>query len=107
MKSFYVAITAIALSVSFANAAFAQTATSAVVSDASFSHGEVKKVDTEAGKVTIKHGELKNINMGAMTMVFEVADKAVLSQLRAGDAITFTADNTGGQLKAVDVKRKQ
>ena len=74
------------------------------MTSASVSQGEVKKVDAEAGKLTIKHGELKNINMGAMTMVFEVADKAVLSQLKAGDAITFTADNTGGQLSAHDVK---
>lgn len=107
MKSFYAVVTAIALSVSLAPAARAQTANSAVVSDASVSQGEIKKVDADAGKVTIKHGELKNINMGAMTMVFEVADKSVLSQLKAGDAITFIADNTGGQLTARDVKLKK
>jgi Cu/Ag efflux protein CusF len=45
--------------------------------------------------------------MGAMTMVFEDAHKAVLSKLKAGDAITFTADNIGGQLSARDVKIKK
>lgn len=104
MKSIHALVAVIVMSLNFAPAAFSQTAKPEAMTSASVSQGEVKKVDAEAGKLTIKHGELKNINMGAMTMVFEVADKAVLSQLKAGDAITFTADNTGGQLSAHDVK---
>lgn len=107
MKSIYALVTATVMSLNFAPVAFSQAVKPEAMANASVSQGEVKKVDAEAGKLTIKHGELKNINMGAMTMVFEVADKAVLSQLKAGDAITFTADNTGGQLSARDVKIKK
>ncbi|MBF3543261.1 copper-binding protein, partial [Burkholderia pseudomallei] len=56
------------------------------------SHGEVKKVDTAAGKLTIKHGPIENLGMGAMTMVFKVKDPAMLSQVKAGDTIDFVAD---------------
>lgn len=107
MKSVFVLSVAIAMSLCFVPAAFSQTAKPEAIGSASVSQGVVKKVDADAGKLTIKHGELKNINMGAMTMVFEVADKAVLSQLKASDAITFTADNAGGQLSARDVKIKK
>lgn len=48
----------------------------------SMSHGEVKKVDTAAGKLTIKHGPLENLDMEAMTMVFKVRGPAMLSELR-------------------------
>lgn len=107
MKSIYALVITAAMSLAIAPTAFSQSAKPEPTASAAVSQGEVKKVDAEAGKLTIKHGELKNINMGAMTMVFEVADKAVLSQLKAGDAITFTADNRGGQLSAHDVKIKK
>lgn len=65
------------------------------------SHGEVKKVDTAAGKLTIKHGPLENLGMGAMTMVFKVKDPAMLSQVKAGDTIDFVADEVDGALTVV------
>ena len=82
---------------------FAQAALPANVPSTTASKGEVKKIDLEAGKLTIRHGELKNINMPAMTMVFDVSDKAVLNRLKAGDKITFVADNANGQLTATNV----
>lgn len=66
------------------------------------STGEVKKIDNETGRVTIKHGELKNLNMPAMTMMFKVEDKVVRSQLQVGDKITFVA-NTGSSLTATHI----
>ncbi len=45
--------------------------------------GEVRKIDKDAGKVTIRHGELKNLDMPPMTMVFRVKDPAMLEQLKA------------------------
>ncbi|MEO8008472.1 MAG: copper-binding protein [Betaproteobacteria bacterium] len=60
--------------------------------------GEVKKVDKEAGKVTIKHGPLENLGMPAMTMVFRVKDPAMLEQLKAGDKINFLAEKWNGAL---------
>ena len=53
--------------------------------------GEVRKVDKEAKKLTIKHGEIRNLDMPAMTMVFQVRDEAMLDKVRAGDKIRFVA----------------
>lgn len=58
--------------------------------------GEVRKVDKETGKITIKHGPLVNLDMPAMTMVFRVKDPAMLDQLKAGDKISFEAAKVGG-----------
>ncbi len=57
--------------------------------------GEIRKVDKDAAKLTIKHGELKNLDMPAMTMVFQVKDKAWLDKLKAGDKVRFKAEKEG------------
>lgn len=57
---------------------------------------EVRKVDKDAAKITLKHGEIKNLDMPAMTMVFQVKDKAMLDVVKAGDKVRFTADKVGG-----------
>lgn len=64
----------------------------------SISEGEVKKVDTSAGKLTIKHGPLTNLGMGAMTMVFRVKDPEMLTQVKEGDRIQFIAEKVNGAL---------
>ncbi len=70
------------------------------------SHGEVKKVDTAAGKLTIKHGPLKNLGMGAMTMVFKAANPAMLAQLNVGDKIDFVAEEVNGALTVVKLQKR-
>lgn len=65
---------------------------------ASMSHGEVKKVDVSAGKLTIKHGPLENLGMDAMTMVFRVKDPGMISQVKVGDKIDFVAEDLNGAL---------
>ncbi|MEW6444734.1 MAG: copper-binding protein [Pseudomonadota bacterium] len=67
--------------------------------------GEVRKVDKSAGKITIKHGPLPNIGMGAMTMVFRPQDPALLDQLKAGDRIRFRAESINGALTITEVKQ--
>jgi Cu/Ag efflux protein CusF len=74
---------------------------------ASLSEGEVKKVDKEAGKITIKHGELKNLSMPAMTMVFRVKDPAMLERIKAGDKISFVAEKVGGQFTVTSLETTQ
>ena len=69
------------------------------------SHGEIRKVDTAAGKLTIKHGPLDNLGMDAMTMVFKVKDPAMLSQVKAGDKIDFVAQDVDGALTVVELKK--
>ena len=56
--------------------------------------GEVKKIDEGAGKVTLKHGPIKNLGMDqGMTMVFRVNDPAMLKQVQVGDKVEFEAEN--------------
>ncbi len=70
----------------------------------SMTEGEVRKVDQDAGKVTIKHGEIKNLDMPPMTMVFVAQDKALLANLQAGEKIQFSAEQGAGQFLVTDIK---
>lgn len=60
--------------------------------------GEVKKVDKEAGKITIKHGPIEERGMPGMTMVFRVKDPLMLNQVNPGDKVRFKADNVNGAM---------
>lgn len=86
-----------------ASFAHAQQASAASAQDAR-SEGEVKKIDKAAGKVTIKHGELKNLGMPGMTMVFKVKDPAMLDHVKEGDKVHFTADKVGGALTVTAIE---
>ena len=66
--------------------------------DASMADGEVRKVDKEAKKITMKHGEIKNLGMPGMTMVFQVKDPALLDKVRTGDKVRFHAENVNGAI---------
>jgi Cu/Ag efflux protein CusF len=59
---------------------------------ADMTEGEIKKVDKDNKKLTIKHGDLKNLDMPGMTMVFQVRDPAFVEQVKAGDKIRFKAE---------------
>ena len=63
---------------------------------ADLTDGEVRKVDKEARKITLKHGEIKNLDMPGMTMVFQVDNPALLDKVKAGDKVKFSAAKTGG-----------
>lgn len=67
-----------------------------VQASVSMSDGEVKKVDRDAGKITIKHGPLANLDMPGMTMVFRVKEPAMLDQVKTGDKIRFVAAKVNG-----------
>ena len=67
--------------------------------------GEVRKVDKDAKKITIKHGEIKNLGMPPMTMVFQVKDPALLDQVKAGDKVRFEATDSGGAMVIVRLER--
>ena len=59
--------------------------------------GEVRKIDKDAKKITLKHGEIKNLDMPPMTMVFTARDPAMLDKVKAGDKVVFSAEKQGGQ----------
>jgi Cu/Ag efflux protein CusF len=63
---------------------------------AALTDGEVRKVDTDAKKITIRHGLIVNLDMPGMTMVFQVKEPAMLDKVKAGDKIKFRADKTEG-----------
>ena len=74
----------------------AQTAVAA--KGAEMTSGEVRKVDLEAHKITLKHGEIKNLEMPGMTMVFKATDPSLLDKVKAGDKVNFTAEKRDGAI---------
>ena len=58
--------------------------------------GEVRRVDKNAKKVTLKHGPIKSLDMPPMTMVFQVRDESILSKLEVGQKIKFLAEQQQG-----------
>ena len=77
----------------------------AVSAPARLTAGEVRKVDLEQGKLTIKHEVLENLSMPAMTMVFKVADKALLKDLKQGDKIRFRAEQGMAGFEVVNLEQ--
>ena len=63
----------------------------------------MRKIDAAAGRVTLKHGAIKNLDMPAMTMVSVVKDKGALDRLKVGDKVRFKASDEGGKLTAGDI----
>ena len=70
----------------------------APTASADFSEGEVRKVDRPAGKITLRHGEIRNLDMPPMTMVFGVSDAAMLDRVKPGDKVRFKAVDRSGKL---------
>ncbi len=71
-------------------------ATMAQAPAATLADGEVRKVDKDAGKITLKHGPIKSLDMPPMTMVFQVKDRAFLDKVKAGDKVKFAAEEKAG-----------
>lgn len=106
MKTLHKVVLAALIGVSSAGTsaiALAQQPAASVTQD-SMSDGEIRKVDKEAGKLTIKHGELKNLGMPGMTMVFKVKDPAMLDKVKPGDKVRFVADKVGGALTVMSME---
>jgi Cu(I)/Ag(I) efflux system periplasmic protein CusF len=57
--------------------------------------GEIRKIDKEAGKVTIKHGEIKTLDMPPMTMVFQLKEPALIEKFKVGDKVQFRVIKEG------------
>ena len=67
--------------------------------------GRIEKVDAAAGKITIDHGPIPNLDMDSMTMVFRVADPAMVKQVKPGEKIRFTADRVNGQITVTRIQK--
>jgi len=67
---------------------------------------EIKKIDAQAGNVTLKHGPIENLGMSAMTMAFPVKDRAALKNFKEGETVSVTFDKVDGKPTVVDMQRK-
>lgn len=69
------------------------------------SEGEIRKVDNDARKITIRHGPIVNLGMPPMTMVFQVKDPVLLEKVKTGDKVRFSAEKTGGTYIVTDIRK--
>lgn len=74
----------------------------AVATAQAYTDGEIKKIDAEQGKITLKHGAIENLGMPGMTMVFR-ADASMIAAFKPGDAVRFRADRVEGALKVTEL----
>lgn len=117
MQSIYKTLTlatALAMSLAMSVSAAAQTAASgstasipavgAMTAPSDITEGEVRKLSKDTGKLTIKHGPIKNLDMPPMTMVFTVKDLAMLDKVAVGDKIRFVVVEQDGQMVVTELQ---
>lgn len=94
-----IAATVLALSLSLTSVA--------AIAQAAMANGEVKKIDEGAGKITLKHGPIKSLDMEeeSMTMVFRVQDPAMLKQVKVGDKVQFEAERASAGITIVKLQK--
>jgi len=68
--------------------------------------GEVRKIDKEARKITIKHGEIKELDMPPMSMVFTLKDPAVLENFKVGDKVKFKVVREDGKMLVTELQNQ-
>ena len=80
------------------------TLSASVLASQPMAEGEVRKIDMGARKITLKHGEIKSLDMPPMTMVFQVKDPAMLEKLKTGDKVLFTVENANGAMTLLSIE---
>ena len=79
---------------------------SVTLAQAPMVNGQVTKIDESAGKITLKHGPIKKLDMNeGMTMVFRVQDPGMLKQVKVGDKVRFDADRINGQITVTKIEK--
>ena len=107
-KTLLAATTAALLStLSIAASAQSDRSTAIVLAQApaaDMTEGEVRKVDKDTKKITIKHGDIKNLDMPGMTMLFQVKDPGMLDMVKPGDKVKFRAEKAGGAIVVTEIQ---
>ncbi len=67
--------------------------------------GEVRRIDAPASKITLKHGPIPELELPAMTLVYLVSDTTMITDLKPGDTIRFSADRVNGEYTVVRITR--
>jgi Cu/Ag efflux protein CusF len=104
MKFHFLISMAFAVAAAGVHAQNRQPAAAASATAAALSEGEVRKVDKEAGKVTLRHGRIENLDMPPMTMVFRASDPKLLDGVREGDKVRFAADRVDGAITVTRIE---
>lgn len=73
-------------------------AQAAAPSDNTLTEGEVRRINRDDRKITLRHGPIVNLDMPEMTMVFAVSDPAMLESVDVGVKVRFRAERREGQL---------
>lgn len=101
-------VSALGAAIAYPVAALAQApalaAATKPAASADMVEAEVRKVDKDNKKITLKHGEIKNLEMPAMTMVFTVSDASMLDKVQAGDKVRFKATNDAGKFTVTEIQ---
>ena len=71
---------------------------------AELADGEVRKIDKESGKITLRHGPIKHLDMPPMSMVFTARDKTLLDKVKVGDKVRFMEENDNGKMVVTDIQ---
>lgn len=87
--------------------ALTTSTTGFVLAQSNETSGEVLKIDKEQGKVTLRHGPIKNLDMDQMTMVFRVQEPKLLDGIAVGDKVKFEADRVNGQITVTKMKSEK
>jgi len=67
--------------------------------------GTVTKINLELGSVELNHEEIKGL-MPAMQMEFYVSDKAMLDNLKVGEAVDFVLEDNAGAERIIKIKKR-
>jgi Cu/Ag efflux protein CusF len=67
----------------------------------------VRKIDASAGKITLKHGPIPNLDMPPMTMVFRMQPPELLDKVKVGDNVKFRAEDIGGAFTVTAIEKAQ
>lgn len=84
-----------------------QHASTPAAAHGELSNGEIRRIDCDQKKITLRHGEIKNLEMPAMTMVFQVKDEGWLERFKVGDKVNFRAENVNGAFTLTELQPAQ
>lgn len=84
--------------------ALALVAAATFAADLPPAEGEVRRVNPAGQEITLRHGDIKNLDMPPMTMVFKVKDAALLTKVKTGDKVRFTADKVNGAYTVLSIE---
>ena len=76
----------------------------AAAGGAQLAEGEVRKIDKETGKITLRHGPIANLDMPAMSMVFQAKDPSMLDKVKTGDKVRFSAQKEGASFVVTHIE---